>query len=114
MLWASMGRPMDCGSSWTVRQAHQVARNGGMEDPGSIGAYLDEARRLMAQPRLDIFEALIMLNGVALTLGPDAAIDRAREAISHLASGDGRNLTIARYALGRVIVVLKRQVDATG
>lgn len=68
------------------------------------------ARRLLMQQRLDVVEALTMLNALPPAIGNDRVVQQARDAVSATAMGNGRDLVVARYALARVIVLLKKAV----
>ena len=51
-----------------------------------------------------------MLNALPPDIGNDRVVHQARDAVSAMAMGNGQHLIIARYALTRVMVLLKRQV----
>ena len=68
------------------------------------------ALRLLAQHRLDVVEALAMLDALPPDIGNHYVVQQARDAVSALAMGGGQHLTIARYALARVIVLLEEHV----
>ncbi len=75
-----------------------------------IADQLDIARRLLTQQRLDIVEALAMLNALPLATGNDRVVRQARDAVSAVAMGTGKDLIVARYALARVIVLLEQRI----
>ena len=81
-----------------------------MEQLQGIAEQLDVARKLIAQQRLDIVEALTMLNALPPSI-EDERIDRHAR-FSAIAMGNGQHLIIARYALARVIVLLEDRVAA--
>ena len=83
-----------------------------MEQLQGIADQLDVARRLMTQQRLDIVEALAMLNALPPAMGNDRVVQQARDAVSATAMGTGQHLIVARYALARVIVLLESRVAA--
>ena len=70
-----------------------------MEQLQAIVEQLDIARRLMDQRRLDIVEALAMLNALPPTIGNDRVVQQTRDAVSAVAMGTGQHLVVARYAL---------------
>ena len=79
-----------------------------MEPLQSIAEQLDIARRLLM--RLDVVEALAMLNALPPGIGDERVVYRAREAVSVMMTGTGRDLVVARYALARVIVLLEKRI----
>ena len=68
------------------------------------------ALRLLTEHRLDVVEALAMLNALPPNIRNDRVVQHARDAVSALAMGGGQQLTIARYALARVIVLLEEHI----
>ena len=81
-----------------------------MEQLQAIADQLDIARRLMDQRRLDIVEALTMLNALPPAIGNDRVVQQARDAVSAVAMGTGQHLIVARYALARVIILLEKRM----
>ena len=81
-----------------------------MERLQLIAEQLNVARHLIAQSRLDIVEALVMLNAIPPDIADEHVVHQAREAVLALSIGDGRHLTIARYALARVIILLENRI----
>ena len=83
-----------------------------MEQPQAIAEQLDVPRRLLMQQRVDVVEALTMLNALPPAIGNERVVHQARDAVSAVAMGTGQHLIVARYALARVIVLLESRVAA--
>ena len=81
--------------------------DGFMEQLQAITDQLDVTRRLLMQHRLDVIEALAMLNALPSSIRNDHVVRQARDAVSAVAMGTGKHLIVARYALARVIVLLE-------
>lgn len=75
-----------------------------------IAEQLDGVRRLLTQQRLDVVEALGMLNVLPPGIGNERVVRQARDAVSAVAMGNGQDLIVARYALARVIVLLEKRM----
>ncbi len=84
----------------------RLVQLGRVRSSQTIANQLDIARRTLTQHRLDVVEALTLLNMLPPPIADDNVIRQARDAVSAVAMRAGQHLIVARYALARVIVLL--------
>ncbi len=78
----------------------------------AINWQLFVAEKLISQPYLDNKLTLAMLNALPADIGDDAqaSVEAALKAVDVAAKGNSSHEALARYALARVITMLRRRL----